>query len=126
MRRTVHAPRNRQEKALLPAWDHGILADKAMRIISRKRLREFWDTRPDAEQPLKAWFREASRADWSGPLEIKAMYRSASIVASNRVVFNIAGNKYRLVVKVNYAYRVMYIRFVGTHQQYDDIDVTEI
>jgi mRNA interferase HigB len=99
-----------------------------MRIISRKRLREFWNSRQyaDAEQPLKAWFREASKADWSSPSAIKAMYRSASIVGSNRVVFNIAGNKYRLVVKVNYPYRVMYIRFVGTHRQYDEIDITEI
>src|SRR5271156_3570494 len=99
-----------------------------MRIISRKALREFWKQRPyaDSEQPLKAWFREASKSDWSSPAAIKAMYRSASIVGSNRVVFNIAGNKYRLVVKVNYPYRVMYIRFVGTHQRYDEIDVTEI
>jgi mRNA interferase HigB len=99
-----------------------------MRIISRKALREFWKNRQyaDAEQPLKAWFREASKADWSSPSAIKAMYRSASVVGKSRVVFNIAGNKYRLVVKVNYAYRVMYIRFVGTHRQYDEIDVTEI
>jgi mRNA interferase HigB len=99
-----------------------------MRIISRKALREFWEQRAcaDAEQPLKAWFREASRGDWSSPAAIKAACGSASIVGNSRVVFNIAGNKYRLVVKVNYAYRVMYIRFVGTHRQYDEIDVTEI
>ncbi|HEX4052868.1 MAG TPA: type II toxin-antitoxin system HigB family toxin [Tepidisphaeraceae bacterium] len=99
-----------------------------MRIISRKRLGEFWSHRQydDAEQPLKAWFREASKADWSSPSAIKAMYRSASIVGNSRVVFNIAGNKYRLVVKVNFPYRVIYIRFVGTHRQYDGIDVTEI
>ncbi|MDP9172878.1 MAG: type II toxin-antitoxin system HigB family toxin [Planctomycetota bacterium] len=99
-----------------------------MRIISRKRLREFWEHRryADAEQPLKAWFREVSRSDWSGPSAIKAMFRSASIVGGNRVVFNIAGNKYRLVVKINYAYRVIYIRFVGTHQRYDEINVLEI
>ena len=99
-----------------------------MRIVSRKALREFWNQRQyaDSEQPLKAWFREASRADWSDPAEIKALYRSASIVGKNRVVFNIGGNKYRLVVSVNYPYRMMYIRFVGTHRQYDEIDVTEI
>jgi mRNA interferase HigB len=99
-----------------------------MRIISRKTLRQFWEQRAysDAEQPLKAWFREASKADWSGPPAIKAMYRSASFVGNNRVVFNIAGNKYRLVAKVNYPYRVIYIRFVGTHRQYDAIDVTEV
>jgi mRNA interferase HigB len=99
-----------------------------MRIIARKTLREFWQKREyaDAEQPLKAWFREAVKGDWATPAEIKAAYRSASIVADQRVVFNIAGNKYRLVVKVNYAYRVIYIRFVGTHRQYDAIDAKEV
>ena len=99
-----------------------------MRIISRKALREFWEQRmyAGAEQSLKAWFREAEKVDWSNPAAIKAAYGSASIVGHSRVVFNIAGNKHRLVVKVNYAYRVIYIRFVGTHRQYDAIDVTEI
>jgi mRNA interferase HigB len=99
-----------------------------MRIISRKALRQFWRKQEyaDAEQPLRAWFREASAADWSNPSAIKAMYRSASLLGNSRVVFNIAGNKYRLVVKVNYRYRVMYIRFVGTHRQYDKINVMEI
>lgn len=115
-------------KGLLPPWDHAILGRKAMRIISRKTLREFWQKRghADAEQPLKAWFHEASKADWASPAAVKEAYRSASVVSGNRIVFNIAGNKYRLVVKVNYAYRVMYIRFVGTHRQYDAIDVTEV
>ena len=99
-----------------------------MRIISRKTLREFWEKREyaDSEQPLKAWFRDASVADWSTPAEVKSAYRNASIIANSRVVFNIAGNKYRLIVKVNYPYRVLYVRFVGTHQQYDAIDVTEV
>ena len=99
-----------------------------MRIISRKALRKFWEKSgySDAEQPLKAWFREAAKADWSSPAEVKAMYGSASLVGDSRVVFNIAGNKYRLVVKVNYPYRVMYIRFVGTHRQYDEIDVMKV
>jgi mRNA interferase HigB len=99
-----------------------------MRIISRKTLRLFWEqsSYADSEQPLRAWFREASRADWKSPAEVKAAYRSASIVGDNRVVFNIAGNKYRLVVRINYAYRVVYIRFVGTHAQYDRIDANEV
>src|SRR5262245_1726891 len=99
-----------------------------MRIISRKALREFWQKpgRSDAEQPLKAWFREASHADWASPAEIKAAFGSASIVGNNRVVFNIAGNKYRLVVRVNYAYRIMYVRFVGTHREYDQINAEEV
>jgi mRNA interferase HigB len=99
-----------------------------MRIISRRALRQFWERRPyaDSEQPLRAWFREASRADWKNPAEVKRAYRSASIVGKDRVVFNIAGNKYRLVVRINYAYRVVYVRFVGTHRQYDQIDVKEV
>ncbi len=99
-----------------------------MRIISRKALRQFWEHREyaDAEQPLKAWFREASKADWNSPATIKAMYRNASIVGNSRAVFNIAGNKYHLVVKVNYPYRMIYIHFLGTHRQYDAIDVTEV
>lgn len=99
-----------------------------MRIISRKTLRLFWEKSQyaDAEQALKAWFREASNADWGAPAEIKAAFGTASIVGNNRVVFNICGNKYRLIVKVNYAYRVMYIRFVGTHSQYDRINVEKV
>lgn len=105
-----------------------IILSKGMRIIARKTLRQFWEKSEyaDAEQALKAWFREASHADWKSPANVKAAYRSASIVGDSRVVFNIAGNKYRLVVKVNYAYRVVYIRFIGTHAQYDRIDVTEV
>lgn len=99
-----------------------------MRIISRKALREFWERseNADSQQPLRAWFREVARADWKSPAEVKAAFRSASIVGNNRVVFNIAGNKYRLVVRINYAYRVVYVRFVGTHRQYDRINVEEV
>src|SRR2546423_2509239 len=99
-----------------------------MRIISRKALREFWERpgRRDAEQPLKAWFREAYRANWKSPSDVKGDFRSASILRGSRVVFNIAGNKYRLIVRVNYPYRVMYIRFVGTHRQYDRIDAERV
>ena len=99
-----------------------------MRIISRKTLRQFWEGpgNADAEHPLRTWFRIAKRADWGTPAQIKDDFRNASFVANNRVVFNIAGNKYRLVVRVNYPYRVFYIRFIGTHQQYDQIDARTI
>jgi|SRR5438128_306837 mRNA interferase HigB len=99
-----------------------------MRVIARKALREFWQLpgHADAEQPLKAWFREAEEADWATPAEVKADYRNASIIRGGRIVFNIAGNKYRLVVQINYPYRVVYIRFVGTHQEYDRIDVEKV
>jgi mRNA interferase HigB len=90
-----------------------------MRVLSRKTLRNFWEQSryQDAEQPLKAWFREALSARWASPAQVKAACRSASIVGNTRVVFNIAGNKYRLVVQVNYRYGVVYIRFIGTHRQ---------
>ena len=99
-----------------------------MRVIAIKPLREFWRRpgRGDAEHSLRAWFREAKHAHWRSPVEFKNDYASASIIGSNRVVFNIAGNKYRLVVKINYPYGVVYIRFVGTHKEYDKIDVEAI
>jgi len=99
-----------------------------MRIIARRTLREFWQrpNRRDAEQPLKAWFREAEQADLANPAELKSDFHNASIVANNRVVFNIAGNKYRLVVHAHWAFCIMYIRFIGTHREYDAIDVTEV
>ena len=97
-----------------------------MRIISKRALREFWERHRDAEAPLLAWYREAQRADWSGPAAVKARFPRASIVGGNRVVFNIKGNEYRLVVRINYRYRVMYVRFVGTHAEYDRIDVREV
>ena len=97
-----------------------------MHIISKKKLREFWDKRPDAEGPLKAWYAEARCSNWPKPLDIKAHYASASILRNNRVVFNIAGNKYRLVVAINYRYQVVYVRFIGTHAEYDAINAETI
>ena len=97
-----------------------------MRIISRRRLVEFWELHPDAEQPLRAWYAEAKKASWNSPAEIKATYRSVSILADNRAIFNIKGNTYRLVVIVEYSQGKMFIRFVGTHAEYDRIDATMI
>jgi len=97
-----------------------------MRIIALSTLRVFWERHPDAELPLRNWYAEASRADWSTPVEIKAAYRNASFVANNRVVFNIKGNDYRLVAAVHYDRKQMFIRFVGTHRQYDKINVETI
>ncbi len=99
-----------------------------MRIISRAALRDFWNQPKfaDSEQPLKVWYDEAKIANWQTPQDIKDLYRNASFVSNNRVVFNILGNKYRLVVAVNYKFSILYIRFVGTHKQYDAIDVTII
>lgn len=97
-----------------------------MRIIARKTVQTFWDTHPDAEQPLRAWFAKASQANWQTPGDIKNDYRNASFIANNRVVFNIKGNDYRLVVAIKYEYNVVYIRFIGAHQAYDRIDATTI
>lgn len=96
-----------------------------MRIIAKSTLREFWEQHPDAEEPLLAWYREVQKEDWNSPAKVKEKYRSASSVG-DRVVFNIKGNNYRLVVRINYAFRVVYVRFVGTHRQYDAIDVEEV
>lgn len=97
-----------------------------MRIISRKALREFWERHPDAQQALQAWYADVRHIIWKTPADVKDIYRNASIVANNRVVFNIKGNRYRLVVAVQYEYGIVYIRFIGTHREYDKIDVTTI
>ena len=97
-----------------------------MRVIARKTLMDFWRREPAAEQELRAWFAEAKRADWQTPAEVKAKYGNASILKGSRTVFNICGNSYRLVVRINYAFGVVYIRFVGTHAAYDRIDAQTI
>jgi len=97
-----------------------------MRVITRRRLCEFWAKHPDAEGPLKAWYAEANHASWQTPQDIKNRYRSASFPGNDRVVFNICGNKYRLVVLVKYAFETVYIRFIGTHAEYDKVDAKEI
>ena len=81
---------------------------------------------PQAKEPLSAWYADAHKADWASSDTIKRRYRSASILRNGRVVFNIAGNKYRLVVRINYHYRVVYIRFVGTHADYDRVDAETV
>ncbi|HJT21397.1 MAG TPA: type II toxin-antitoxin system HigB family toxin [Nitrospira sp.] len=85
-------------------------------------LRGFWERHPRSKGPLEAWHQEVARADWDTPAAVKAHFQSASLLKDNRAVFNIAGNQYRLIVKINYPYRVVYIRFIGTHTDYDAID----
>jgi mRNA interferase HigB len=97
-----------------------------MRIISKRTLRVFWERFREAEEPLLAWYREVEKEDWDGPARLKDKYRGTSIIKGNRVVFNIKGNDYRLVVKINYQYRVVYVRFVGTHAEYDKVNVEEV
>ena len=97
-----------------------------MRVIAKKILRQFWEKQSDSEEQLKTWYREASKSLWNSPNDIKSEYTKASILKSGRVVFNICGNKYRLVVKINYLRKWIFIRFIGTHGEYDKIDADKI
>ena len=97
-----------------------------MRVIAKRTLREYWGINPDSEQQLLAWYREASKAEWKSPNEIKSQYASASILKNSRVVFNISGNKYRLIVEINFPRKWVFIRFIGTHKEYDKIDANTI
>lgn len=97
-----------------------------MRIIAKRMLQNFWKRYPKSKGSLEAWHQEVAHADWASPSAVKAHFRSASVLQGNRVVFNVAGNQYWLIVKINYPYRVEYIRFIGTHSEYDAIDVTSI
>lgn len=97
-----------------------------MRIIAKRHLIDYWTLHPDAEQALKSWYDEAANADWQTPQDIKRHYVSASFVANNRVVFNIKGNSHRLIVAVAYRFGAVYIKFIGTHQQYDRVDAATV
>ena len=100
-----------------------------MRVIALSTLRAFWERNPaylDAREPALAWYRQALGADWATPADLKRDVGTASVLKDGRAVFNLAGNKYRLVVWINYAYRVVYVRFIGTHAQYDKIDAQTI
>ena len=97
-----------------------------MRVIAKKHLVQFWAIHKDAEQPLKAWYDEALSANWYSPQVIKDQFRNASFVGNNRVIFNIKGNKYRLIIAVAYRFGAVYIKFIGTHAEYDKIDARSI
>lgn len=92
-----------------------------VRVLAKSTLRAFWTKYRDCEQQLKSWFKEAEEAGWKNPKDIKKGYPSASFLADNRVVFNIKGKHYRLIVWINYDYKVVWIRFIGTHAQYDKL-----
>lgn len=97
-----------------------------MRVISRKTLKDFWGKHADAEQALKAWFHEAKVARWESFSDIRARYGNADNLPGNRVIFNIKGNTYRLIVRVHYRTGIVFVRFIGTHAEYDRIDATTI
>ena len=97
-----------------------------MRIIAKRTLREYWEHNSESKEPLESWYSVALTADWANPADVKRQYRNASILKDSRVVFNIGGNKFRLIVKINYPYRVVYVRFIGTHKDYDEINAEEV
>lgn len=97
-----------------------------MRVIAKSTLKAFWEKHEEAEVPLKTWYKIAEKSDWRDGHEVKRTYADASIIGSNRIVFNIKGNKYRIVVYAVFKVKKIFIRFVGTHQQYDRIDVKTI
>jgi len=97
-----------------------------VRILARPALEAFWLQHVDARAPLQEWYDEVRRAQWHSPHDIKAMYASASFVGNNRVVFNIKGNSYRLIVAVAYAFQLVFIKFIGTHAQYEQLDAATV
>ena len=99
-----------------------------MRVIAISTLKAFWEevSHKDAEQPLKAWYEEAVQAQWQTPADIKAQFRNASILKNRRVVFNIKGNDYRLVVAVSYKMQLVFVKFIGTHKAYDAVDAETV
>lgn len=109
---------------LVPALGTGYVC--TVRVIARRTLRDFWAKHPDAAEPLRAWFREVQQARWAGPADIKQRYASASFLARDRVVFNIKGNSFRLIVAVKYPSQIVFIKFVGTHAEYDRIDADKV
>lgn len=100
--------------------------NRLMRVIARGTLRDYWEKHSDVGDALRAWYQDAHQSEWKTPEDIKSVYPSASIIANNRVVFNIKGNHYRLIVAVNYQYGIVYIRFIGSHQEYDKVDATTV
>ncbi len=97
-----------------------------MRIIARSTLRDFWEIHADSEDALRAWYQDTSQAQWKTPEDIKSNYASAGIIVGNRIVFNIKGNHYRLIVAINYQFGIVYIRFIGTHRQHDKVNAASI
>ena len=99
---------------------------KEVESTGQKVLREFWELNPDSEEQLKSWYQETSKGDWPNPNFVKEEFPNSRLISNNRVIFNIKGNQYRLVIRVNYKYRMVYVRFIGTHEDCDKIDATKV
>lgn len=97
-----------------------------VRVIAKRTLRDFWEKHADCEEQLKSWYRETEKSNWKNINDLKNEYPSASILKENRIVYNIKGNNYRLIVKFNFEYGICWIRFIGTHAEYDKIDANTI
>lgn len=97
-----------------------------MRVFARKILREFWEKHPDSEEQLSTWYKEANKANWTSPADIKSEYAKASILKDKKVIFNVCGNKYRLVVRINYQRKWVFILFIGTHIEYDNLNIEKL
>ncbi len=97
-----------------------------VRIVSEEKLREFWERHADAKGPLSAWYHEARRSDWNNPVKVKETYGSAKFVGQNRIVFKIKGNRYRIVTRIDFSARTVCLLFLGTHSEYERIDVREV
>ena len=97
-----------------------------MRIIAKKTLRDFWERHLDSEQSLKAWYLEFREAEWATPAQLKDLYSSASILVNNRVVFDVEGNKYRLIVWTRYQQNMVYIKWLGTHAEFDHVNAEKV
>lgn len=96
------------------------------RIFSKSTLREYWEKHPETEQYLKTWYDTAMNANWKHPNDVKQTYATASILKNERIVFNIKGNSFRLIVKLNFEKQWIFVRFIGTHSEYDKIDANTI
>lgn len=97
-----------------------------MRIIAKRTILAFWEKHAGCEEQLKSWYAETKKSNWNSLNELKTDYPSASILKDNKIVFNIKGNKYRLIVKINFEFQICWIRFIGTHAEYDKIDANNI
>ena len=104
----------------------GTLYIISVRVVSKNTLVDYYTKHKDTKSQLETWFHEVKNADWNNPKEVKEKYGSASIIGGKKAVFNIKGNKYRLVTEINYQMKVVYIKFIGTHKEYDKINVEEI
>lgn len=117
-----------ENRLLLPNWENDLYLslNGNLRVVAKRTLREFWEKHNDCEQQLKSWFRETEKSTWSSINELKDDFPSASILTNNKICFNIKGNHYRLIVKINFDYQICYIRFIGTHAAYDKIDANDV